>query len=156
MIKNLCSQKVEYRVLYHLEKSGEKYFKITDSIGTMILPEPGEYRLIAEFDGIDENVTLKKGVNIDTLYTKKIYECYEPVSHPSFFGYCCCENVCNGQQKDYYNDGTLRIEGNFKNGKPIGKVKVYHPNGIIKEIRIYNKKGDLRRTKKYDLNGKRI
>ncbi|WP_417888049.1 hypothetical protein [Zunongwangia sp.] len=156
MIKSPCSEKVEYSLLYHLEKSGKKYFKISDSIGTMILPEIGEYLVIAEFDGISQITNLKKGGNIDTLYTKKIQVCYEPVSHPSFSGYCCCEEICEGLKSDYYNDGTLRMEGNFKNGQPVGKLKLYHSNGIISEIRIYNKKGVLRRTKKYDKKGKRI
>ena len=155
MIKNPCSQKVEYSQLYHLEKSDKKFF-IADSTGTIILKEPGKYQLIADFDGINQSVNIVQGVNVDTLYTKKIQECYEPISHPRFSGYCCCDDVCDGPQKDYYNNGTLRIEGTFKNGKAIGKVKLYHSNGIISEIRIYNKKGVLRRTKKYDKNGKRI
>ncbi len=154
MIKNPCSKEVKYGQFYYLEKSG-KEFHMSDSIGTIYLKEPGKYKVIASFDGISQEVILKRGTNIDTLYTKKIYECYEPVSNPSFSGYCCCDNKCDGIQKDYYNDGTLRIEGNFKDGNAIGKVKLYHRNGMIKEIRIYNKKGILRRTKKYDLNRKR-
>ncbi len=155
MLKNPCSQKVEYGLLYHLEKSDKKYF-VSDSIGTIMLKATGKYRLIADFAGIDQSVNLIKGVNIDTLYSKKIQQCYDLISHPRFSGYCCCDDVCNGLQKDYYNDGTLRIERVFKDGKAIGKVKVYHSNGNISEIRIYNKKGVLRRTKKYDENGERI
>ncbi len=154
MIIDPCSKKVEYGILYHLEKLG-KVFSINDSIGTIYLKEPGKYELITEY-GISKNVEIKKGINIDTLFTKRINECLEPVSHPNFIGYCCCEEKCNGIQKDYYNDGTLRIEGKFKNGIPTDKVIKYHPNGNIKEIRIYNRNGILRRTKYYDLSGKKI
>ena len=155
MIKNPCSEEVEYGLLYFLEKTGEE-FHITDTIGTIILKEPGNYNLLTSLHGINEIVEIKEGVNKDTLYTQKIVECLEPVSHPSFIGYCCCDEKCNGIQKDYYNNGILRLEGEFENGLPLGEIKLYYPNGKIQEIRIYNKNGFLRRKIEYDLNGNKI
>jgi hypothetical protein len=90
---------------------------------------------------------------IDTMLIRKIYECLEPVSHPGFIGYCCCDDKCNGYQEDYYDNGKLRMDGNFKDGIPYGEVKTYHRSGKVKEIISYNKKGKLRRTILYNENG---
>lgn len=155
ILKNPCNDKINNGVFYQLEKSG-KVFYVNDSTGTIYLDEPGKYQLSAIGYGISQTVKIKEGFNIDTLVTEKIFKCYEPVSHPNFYGYCCCDEKCNGIQKDYYTDGTLRIEGEFKNGKAVGNIIQYHPNGNIKQIDVYSKKGLYRKTKYYDLDGKRI
>lgn len=151
IIKNPCSNEVDYGIIYQLEKSG-KIYMISDTIGTIKLNQPGTYKLEASSYGIKQNVEIKRGTNIDTLFTQKINECLEPVSHPNFIGFCCCDGKCDGFQQDYYSNGILRIEGNFKNGRAIGKVKMYYFNGSIQEIRTYNKKGILKRTEHFDIN----
>ena len=150
MIKDPCSNEVEYGILYQLEKSGKTYI-ISDTIGTINLSQPGTYKLEASLYGIQKDVEIKNGTNIDTLFTKKIIECLEPVSHPNFIGFCCCDEKCDGFQQDYYNNGVLRLEGNFKKGLAIGKVIKYYSNGSIQEIRTYNNKGILKRTEYYSI-----
>jgi len=154
MIKNPCSNEVDYGLLYQLEKSGKTYI-ISDTIGTIELSEPGTYKLEASLYGIKQNVEIQNGTNIDTLFTKRINECLEPVSRPNFIGFCCCEDKCDGFQQDYYNNGVLRLEGNFKNGLAIGKVKMYYLNGNIQEIRTYNKKGILKLTEYFNISGEK-
>ena len=152
IIQDPCTNQFDYGLLYQLEKAGRQYI-ISDIKGTISLKETGKYRLISNVHGIDKVVHIKYGENIDTLKTQRIFECLEPVSHPKFVGFCCCENKCNGFQQDFYYDGTLRIEGNFKNGLAVGKLKFYHQNGMVQEIREYNKKGVLRRTDYFDEQG---
>ena len=156
MLKRPCTGEVENAIIYYLEKSG-KQFSISDSVGTILLKEPGRYKLFAYMLGAEQEVLVKKGVNRDTLTMVKIEECLEPVGHPSFIGYCCCDlTKCQGKQVDYYNNGNKRIEGNFKDGIAKGKVIYYYPDGKIEKIRVYNKKGILKREIRYDRNGKKV
>jgi hypothetical protein len=155
MLKNPCSGEVEHALLYYLKKSDSVY-DITDTIGTIILKKPGKYRLYSMMIGMEQEVDIDFEMNKDTLDIRKIEECLEPTSHPKFLGFCCCDKKCEGKQNDYYNNGVKRISGEFKNGLPIGKVTWYYPNGKIKEIWIYTKKGILKRKIKYDKSGKRI
>jgi antitoxin component YwqK of YwqJK toxin-antitoxin module len=54
----------------------------------------------------------------------------------------------NGTQKDYYEDGTLKSEATYKDGKIDGVGKTYHPNGQLKaEVHYKNgKRHGLRKT----------
>jgi hypothetical protein len=57
--------------------------------------------------------------------------------------YFNCYQLCNGHCVDYYTNGVKRLEGNFSEGKPVGKLIFYSPTGIIDYIEKYNKKGKL-------------
>ena len=47
----------------------------------------------------------------------------------------------DGPWKDYYNDGKLKSEGNYDNGKQTGLWKYYHQNGKIEQTGKFNKQG---------------
>ncbi|MEN8116152.1 MAG: hypothetical protein ABFS16_04195 [Bacteroidota bacterium] len=52
------------------------------------------------------------------------------------------------------SNGRLIYEGHFKNGKPIGEWKRYHPGGQVKALIVY--KGDTAQTQLFDVWGKKI
>jgi hypothetical protein len=53
--------------------------------------------------------------------------------------YDCCE-ICIGSKKDYYKNGTIRLEGRFRKGHP-KKLKLYNKDGELTEKKIYNRHG---------------
>lgn len=59
----------------------------------------------------------------------------------------CCDSNCNGYQIDYYDNGNIRLEGFFKNGRPKGEIKFYRPDGSIESIIFY--KGKYRKGKAF-------
>ena len=96
------------------------------------------------------NVNIKNQSNYcDTIILPKIYKCQDSKYNSEFVGYCTCGIRCNGELIDYYINGEKRIEGTFKNGKPIGKLYYYNMDGSIKRIEKYNRKGKLRKTSIY-------
>ncbi len=143
-----CTNTNEHELLYSLERGGTLY-SISDSLGTIELPTVGTYRLQSSLNYINQDIIIEQGVNIDTLSTVIIQECLEPISHPNFIGYCCCSEKCDGFQQDYYNNGTVRIEGTFKAGIPTDEVKYYYDDGTLKMVKFYNRKGVLKRTEEY-------
>ena len=38
-----------------------------------------------------------------------------------------------GKWKFWYHNGKTELEGIFDSGKPMGTIKVWHDNGILKE-----------------------
>jgi len=64
-----------------------------------------------------------------------------------FLGYYKCDLVCDGYIKDFYNNGKIRFEGDFKNGIPINELKKYSIDGELIEIEIYDKDGTWKETK---------
>ena len=66
---------------------------------------------------------------------------------------CDLNNVfVTGKIKSYYENGNLKAEGNFKDGKAEGVAKVYHENGSLKSEISY-KNGQRQITKIYYPNG---
>ena len=41
------------------------------------------------------------------------------------------DNVQEGLQKDYFEDGKVKYELPYKNGKPEGTAKEFYPNGKL-------------------------
>ena len=50
--------------------------------------------------------------------------------------------IKDGPWKEYYNDGTLKMEGLYKNDIKVGLWKYYHANGSIEQEGKYNAKGN--------------
>lgn len=146
-IKDPCSKTVKGSNLFYLAKGSETIHP-KDSTGTIVLTEPGRYRLVPLFGASSHNIYLKSGVNRDTLTMKAIKTCSDLNSKPRFIGYCRCGKRIDGYQEDRYNNGNLRIAGKFKNGVPVNKLTFYNTNGKIEEIRFYNKNGILEQRNK--------
>ena len=56
--------------------------------------------------------------------------------------------IYSGSVKSYYDDGQLKQEGTFNNGKRDGPYTSYYENGKLKEERTY-KDGELIDSKQY-------
>jgi len=67
--------------------------------------------------------------------------------YPTDLGFYNCDEVCNGLQKDFYSNGKIRMEGEFKNGVPVKELKKYNENGELVEIELYRKDGTYRKSK---------
>lgn len=143
---NVCNGKFEKVKLFSLNKGNTIYYP-NDTNGVCILPDTGHY--VLHSDEIKEYYFNSFGYRSDTINLFSILECY---SMHDFSGYCCCGEKCEGRGVDYYHNGQKRIEGRFRNGKPIGKVKYYTQDGVLKSIRFYNKKGSYRKEKVYKKN----
>ena len=59
----------------------------------------------------------------------------------------------DGKWKYFYNDSTLKYEGDYFQGNADGKHKLYYENGKIKEERYYSAGIRERSWKRYDLEG---
>lgn len=61
-----------------------------------------------------------------------------------------------GRWVDYYANGQLRYEGQFKNGKCQGEFKYYDEQGNLKATNTYDRSGDKALNKTYAPNGTMI
>lgn len=150
---NPCNGKIEKLQFYELQK-GDIKISPHDTSGICQLAEPGVYELVwvmANYTIKNNNrfkviIDFSKKYNSDTLRLEAITACHEVIPGKPWSGFCNCGQPCEGQQVDYYNGGNKRIEGNFKHGRPIGKLFYYNNNGSINYVEKYNKKGKLKKT----------
>jgi len=143
-----CSNEVKEIKYFGLRKGGDS-FNTIDTSGIVLLKDTGVYILSYVLDKIDDSELGKKyyvkstGDLADTLRILKITPCIETSTRANFNGYCCCDKKCEGRQIDYYENGSKRIEGNFVEGKPVGKLIFYDSKGNVQEVHKYNGKGRL-------------
>ncbi|MBL7840940.1 MAG: hypothetical protein JNJ75_12405 [Cyclobacteriaceae bacterium] len=155
---NPCNSTYENELLVHLVKDG-KMFQISDTLGTIYLPDPGiyklkvfDYTLYRLVDSV-KVITISQGKNYDTLTRSAIMDCYVincvlPPQSAGDCGYSCCDQLCEGYNVDYFDNGNKRLEGYFKKGNPVGQLIFYHPDGRKKEIHHYDKAGNGRLKRK--------
>lgn len=150
---NPCNDKTEKIQFYELKKDNLK-ISPDDTLGICFLKEPGTYELVwvmANYTIEKDNpikivVDFSKRQHADTIRLETIMPCHEVSTGRPWSGFCNCGEPCEGYQVDYYKNGSKRIEGNFKQGKPIGKLIYYKKDGSINYVEKYNKKGKLKRT----------
>src|SRR5882757_9553440 len=81
MTFNPCESTYERELLFSIVK-GSRIFQISDTLGTIYLPEPGEYKLkpfTAEFYNLTDavrDIKIVRGQNYDTLTQATINRCY--------------------------------------------------------------------------------
>jgi hypothetical protein len=147
-----CKSLYEKELLVELT-NGDKVFQISDTTGTIYLPEPGTYKLkvlLKDYVNLayeEKQIKITKGQNYDTLTRKTIGLCIKGIHEPTC-GYFCCDKLCEGHNADYFNNGKKMMEGEFINGYPIGQLIFYNPDGTKREIHYYDKwgKGKLEKT----------
>lgn len=116
----------------------------------------------------------------DTIRIPKILFAGGSELHSKRWTYLNCDKICNGTETDFYENGNIRLEGTFENGKPF-EIREYWTNGNLhiqtfyenltlnyKRVDYYNENGDLdeyqiyenkrRKTiiKTFDKNGRLI
>ena len=62
----------------------------------------------------------------------------------------------NGRYSTYYETGNLEYQGYFINGKPSGEHKRYYETGELREVRKYNRDGELISSNCFDENSNKI
>ena len=148
-VRDKCRDTIEKIDFFVLQKDGIKYYPKNNE-GFVVLKEKGEYELSALYFEKKMRYNFNHyGTIRDTLNESTINECYNLYTRPVFYGYCCCDERCDGKKVDYYANGMKRIEGFFVKGVPIGEVKKYYRNGRLKELEKYNKKGELKWKKEF-------
>jgi hypothetical protein len=74
--------------------------------------------------------TMLNRESIDTITIPKILFSFGNELHSKRWNYLICEKICEGIETDFYENGNKRIEGNFKNGKPV-ELKEFKENGEL-------------------------
>ncbi|WP_298879684.1 hypothetical protein [uncultured Polaribacter sp.] len=103
----------------------------------------------------------KFGKYTDTINVPKIRFVTSNVLHSTYWSYYKCSKICNGKEVDYFSNGNIRLQGNFKNGKP-NEIKEYNEKGELltqtyyknynlkfNRINYFNKNGKLREYEIY-------
>ena len=153
-LHDVCADTVGEHFSYSLHK-GDSSYSPTYPNGTVYLSELGAYRLSTVWlEGYREYYFSEYTTIIDTVKLASIYLCFEGGMHPpTWSGYCCCGERCEGNLVEYYSDGTKRMEGNFRNGEALGQVRSYYPNGQLYQRATYFPRGNLLRRITYDPDG---
>ena len=138
---NSCSDSVETITFYNLTNGNNRFFP--DEFGVCHLKDTGHYVAHTLSDSIPYHIS-KWDLYVDTVILESLYECG---SLHVFYGYCYCGEKSEGYKIDYYYNGNKKVEGNFRKGRPIGRLTFYHIDGRIRKIEVYDKKGRFRRTK---------
>lgn len=134
--KDPCNSQIEFTLNYILEKDGIKFHPNFD--GIIELTTNGKYNLVHEKEIIPIIIDKKENSYTITLSDKQ-----EFIMTHDKYGYVFrnCESKLNGNIIDYFENGKIRMIGSFKNGKAIGYFTEFYPNGELKEIRLFDKKG---------------
>ena len=128
LIKFECDGSIRKIDYFTLSNNGKTYYAEN---GMCYVPDKGIY--IAEAFGIDNlevnQIYVQKQLQIDTILVHKIY-IERSTGLPGWPYYSYCGKPCDGLVSDTWENGNLRINGKFKNGK-------------IKYLYHYNRAGQL-------------
>lgn len=89
-------------------------------------------KIVAQFY---KNGNLIKNAD-DFLINSEDYMNSSFIKHKEFISESANKNL-NGTFKICYNNGSIKVEGNYVNNQLIGNLKTYYSNGNIKEISFY-------------------
>lgn len=108
--------------------------------GIISVPSPGKYSLFCgeEIEPLFEIEINNPGVYEYKRYVSKI----SALQYGSDTGliYKDCGKICEGYVEDFYENGNLRIRGNFSNGKPKDSLVKFYHNGKVQEKTIIKDK----------------
>jgi hypothetical protein len=145
-----CKNSVKKLELFELKKNAQTFIFNSDIDSSLILKDTGIYYLQSQYvAGKVELKIFNYGQYTDTLVQSNVIEIFTIHQKPSKRDWLCCDKKCNGFQIGYYQNGNKRVEGNFKEGKPIGELKFYKENGGLSYIENYNKRGKFINRKDY-------
>lgn len=134
---NYCTKEtvIDSNYFYLADMLGNQYKNVR---GKVFLPAAGEYQIFypTQPDIIFPVINIQKDTNIYTHYDSKI-RVGLGFDNGVTYVYKDCNGLLNGEHEDYYEDGIVKMRGNFKNGIPKDSISIFHPNGIPYKSIIY-------------------
>ena len=82
------------------------------------------------------SVTIDLEQKPDTIFIPKILFSSGEELHTQRWNYFFCNEIAHGKLMDYYASGNKRLEGDFKNGKPI-EFMLFRPDGTLESQEIF-------------------
>lgn len=156
--KNQCDNSI-HQLEYGLLNLNNPEQYVTSENGIVNLDSTGTYLLDATFfwgdamrGSVFHTLEITKS-NRDTLRIPRIKFTSFGGIHNSDWNYYNCKKLCEGLEKEYYDNGEIAFEGEFNNGRP-SYVFQYRENGT-REIFKYYVPGRLeyQRIEYYSSNG---
>jgi hypothetical protein len=156
VVNNCSEKKVEdYEIMVSnldLDKEIKDYWIDKDAIVSI---EKGIYSIfvsVVEGDFIKE-YGFMKSFEADSTYSIQLElprimrKRTQELHYPTDLGFYNCDKVCDGLQQDFYANGKMRMEGEFKNGIPVKEIKKYNQSGDLVEIMLYRRNGTFKKSK---------
>lgn len=128
------------------------------------IPSAGKYELFVTINdknmerSFEEIIEFKNVLKVkDTMSIPRILYVSEKLNddfehddeiEPKYYN---CQKVCENYEVDYFKNGKIRFEGEFKNGKPIWNSEFQSDNSFIKYY--YDKLDRWYKWEYYDQNG---
>lgn len=129
---------VKHKPAYTDSLNTKNYYEAEN--GIISVPVPGKYSLFCseEMEPLFEIEINNPGVYEYKRYVSKI----SALQYISGIGliYKDCGEICEGYVEDFYENGNLRIRGNFSNGSPKDSLVEFYHNGKVHNKTIIKKK----------------
>jgi hypothetical protein len=142
----------------HVSDDNNRYY-LPDENGYFDLKPGNEYHVLLYANGKKGTTwekeftyfvadSAKKDVIVDIYKIDKYFQIIVGASSYEGIHYYWynCNELCDGQLADYYENGNIRLKGKFKMGCPTGKLYFYNEDGTLDYIEKYSRKGRLLRT----------
>ncbi|WP_303917899.1 hypothetical protein [Draconibacterium sediminis] len=166
IVKDTCNNTNEVHYSYWIYQDTTELQEFTqpqvDWInGYSILKDTGTYYLSQGYYwGIPDRNPFHKvqipefRIYIDTIILEPLQEVFHYNYNPAWTEYLCCGEPCNGLESSFYENGNLKMKGEFINGQPIGDLTKYYYSGELREKNTFHKNSRIYRY--FDLNGNLI
>ncbi|GGD10735.1 hypothetical protein [Hyunsoonleella pacifica] len=92
-----------------------------------------------------ENEVYKDTITIPDIIRKMT----RVLHYPKDLGFFKCDTICNGEIIEYHKNGNIKSKGIYINGRPSKNIFLFNEEGILTEIKIYDKNGYYKKSK-YD------
>lgn len=150
-------KKIEFELIDTNFKLVELKENTIDSIGIYNLASKLDIKNGDYGASIFETLNIKElGKYSDTIYVPKIRFVTSNALHSTDWNYYNCSKLCNGIETAFYPNGNKRLEGKFKNGKPI-EIKEFNRNGkLITQTFYENYSMKYERVNYFNENGELI
>ena len=89
----------------------------------------------------------------DTFRISSITERIGTTTAGGYYGFYCCEELCDGEIVEYFNNHQISFKGSFDNGIPNNNLYYYYRNGNVKEMHYYTRRHRYIRVEYYNPEG---
>lgn len=146
--KNPCDNSVTQRFQFQAYKDSSSVLTSDIFSKEIVFSDTGKYRIgviniINGIKNLEDFHTIiidgKSSEISDTISTGLIEE-RTYMFDPPFTEYYCCNEKCNGKFTSNYNNGQVRMTGEFKNGQPKNTLTKYYINGYTESIQTFKGK----------------